>query len=113
MQTAQNDGQAARGVRHAVLHSRHVRRFEHPAMNDQNVVTGGGQLLDDRATDEPSPAQDDDPHGSYLLRVVLKAGFIPAVTYASSRLTCTCASPFKIIPSTYRNGCSRARSARR
>jgi hypothetical protein len=54
-----------------VLRGRQTFRLEHPSMRDQHLVPGRGKLLDDRASDESRPAQDDNPHASYLPDVAL------------------------------------------
>ena len=40
----------------------HRGRLEHPAVDDQQLVPGGSQLLDGRAADEPRAAEHDDLH---------------------------------------------------
>src|SRR2546427_13032460 len=40
----------------------HVNGLELPTMDDQQLIAGRMQLLDDGPTDEPGAAQDGDPH---------------------------------------------------
>ena len=46
-------------LRVQVLHRHEVVRFEIASMDDQQLVTGGGELLDDGAADKPRATEDD------------------------------------------------------
>ena len=46
-------------LRVQVLHGHEVVRFEIASMDDQQLVAGGGELLDDGTADKPRAAEDD------------------------------------------------------